>query len=370
MSKLFETTRIKSLTMPNRFVRSATTDAEANPDGSVTPLIVDDMVKLARGGVGLIVTAAAFIGKEGQLIPRQLGVDSDDLLPGLSEMTRAVHMADGKIVMQVCGGGGVQSGFFGFPAMGPSVMQGEKGPLNREMTVEDIRGTVDAFGRAAERAKKAGFDGVQFEASQGYLLSEFLSPYFNKRSDAYGGSIGNRSRIVLEAINSVREAVGNQYPVMIKMNSEDLLPGGLSVGDMLTASAMFEDAGIDAIELCGGTTWALRVLGKPEAFWARTTGPEAYWREATTRLKKTVHVPVMLGGGVRSYEVADRMIEEGVADYITMSRPFIREPDLINRWRSGDTRKATCVSDNACFGPERMPEILAGKGLRCVHVEE
>ena len=372
MTKLFETTSIKSLTLPNRFVRSATWTGIANPtDGSPSPLLIDKMVKLAQGGVGLIIPGMALIEKEDSSGMRQLGAYSDDLVPGLSSMTEAVHKAGGKIAMQIVHPG-LQAPLMGWPvgAIGPSVMQGEKGPLNREMTLDDIRGVVSAFGEAAARAQKAGFDGVEIHGAHGWLLSEFLSPFFNKRMDAYGGSIENRSRIVLETIHSMRTAVGNQYPVMIKVNSEDLLPGGLSVDDMLRATVMFESAGIDAIELSGGTTWGSFVLGNWDLSYMKTVKTEAYWRDAAMRLKKTVNVPVMLVGGIRSFETAEQLVNEHAADYISLSRPLMREPDLVNRWKSGDIRRAACISENACASPERFAEVFSGKGVRCVHVKE
>jgi 2,4-dienoyl-CoA reductase-like NADH-dependent reductase (Old Yellow Enzyme family) len=364
MSKLFETTTINTLTLANRFVRSATWEGMANEDGSVSPQLIDLMVKLAQGGVGLIITGFAYIRKDGHCGSWQLGNYSDNLLPGLSEMAEAVHKEEGKIVMQIVHGG-VQSSpeLIGMTPLGPSVIEGEKGPISQRMTLEDIREIVAAFGQAAARVKQAGFDGVQLHSAHGYLLSEFLSPFFNKRTDEYGGSIDNRARIVLEAYESVRKAVGDQFPVLIKMNSEDFLEGGLSVEDMLQAAAMLEQAGIDVIELSGGTTWALN-RGNVNASFVRTQKQEAYYREAAKRFKETISVPLMLVGGIRSYEVAERLVEDGVADYIALCRPLIREPDLINRWKAGDTRKADCISDNACFGP-----AMEGKGIQCVHVK-
>jgi 2,4-dienoyl-CoA reductase-like NADH-dependent reductase (Old Yellow Enzyme family) len=146
-----------------------------------------------------------------------------------------------------------------------------------------------------------------------------------------------------------------------------LAEGGVGVEEMLQTATMLADAGIDAIEVSGGTTTAL-FLGNPEASWAKTAPAEAYWREAATRLKKTVRIPVMLVGGIRSYEAADKLVEDGVADYISLSRALIREPDLVNRWKSGDTRKAACLGDNACMAPSSS--LLLGKGLQCAHVED
>lgn len=363
MSKLFKTTTINTLTLANRFVRSATGEFMANEDGSVSPKLIDLMVQLAQGGVGLIITGAAYIRKDGNSFPWQLGNDSDDLQTGLSEMAEAVHNAGGKIVMQICHARALTG-----EAMGPSQMPAQEGkfgtaPGCRAMTQDDIDAVVDAFGQAATRAKQAGFDGVQLHGSHGTLLSEFLSPFFNKRTDDYGGSIDNRVRIVLEAYERVRGVVGDQFPVMIKINSEDFLDGGLNVEDMLQAAAMFEQAGIDAIELSGGTAWAF-YMGNVNASFMRMGKQEVYYREAAKRYKAKIGVPLMLVGGIRSFEVAEQLVEEGLADYIALCRPLIREPDLINRWKAGDTRNADCISDNACLGP-----AMEGKGIQCVHVQ-
>jgi 2,4-dienoyl-CoA reductase-like NADH-dependent reductase (Old Yellow Enzyme family) len=249
--------------------------------------------------------------------------------------------------------------------MGPSVMQGEKGFMCRRMTAKEIGDVAQAIGQAAARAKKAGFDAIQLHGAHGYLISEFLSPFFNKRRDEYGGSVRKRAKMVLEAYHSVRDAVGNRYPVIVKLNNTDSIDGGVGVDDMLRTAAMLAEVGIDAIEVSGGTSTALS-QGNPEASWAKTSPAEAYWREAAARLKKAVHVPVMLVGGIRSYEVADKLVEDGVADYVSMCRALIREPGLVNRWKSGDTGKAACIAENACLAPSSS--IMTGKGIRCAHV--
>jgi len=233
-------------------------------------------------------------------------------------------------------------------------------PSCRELTPEEIGVICSAFGRAAGRAKAAGFDAVQIHSAHGYLLSEFLSPFFNRRSDQYGGSIENRARIVLEVFQSVRSAVGDDYPVLIKLNSQDYIDGGFSVDDMLAVAALLEKAGIDAVEMSGGTLYlsgefsAIRtgVMTKPEQ--------EVYYRDAALRFKAALSIPLLLVGGIRSFDVAEALVDDGTADYISLCRPLIREPGLINRWRSADKRKAGCLSENACFRP-----LMKGEGLGC-----
>ncbi|MBP1733259.1 MAG: NADH:flavin oxidoreductase/NADH oxidase, partial [Deltaproteobacteria bacterium] len=221
-----------------------------------------------------------------------------------------------------------------------------------------------AFAHAARRAREASFDGVQLHAAHGYLLSQFLSPFYNKRTDAYGGTIQNRARIALESLKAIRAMVGNDFAVLAKINSEDFLEGGLTVDDMLQASAMLEQAGIDAIELSGGTVNPAGLSASRKGA-LESESHEIYYREAARQFKQRLRVPLMLVGGIRSYGVAELLLAEGVADYIAMCRPFIREPDLINRWKSGDVRRAFCASDNACFKP-----VFQGRGIACVAKEK
>jgi len=363
MTKLYETTKINGMSLHNRFIRSATWEGLAHENGSVTPKLTDYQVKLAEGGVGLIITGFAYISKDGQPMPWQLGCYSDDQLPGLSEMTSAVHQAGGTIVIQLVHGGAFSNQqLTGVQPMGPSVLEGPEGPMCREMTKDDINDVIKAYSEAAVRSKKAGFDGIQIHAAHGFLLSEFLSPHYNKRTDDYGGKVKNRARIVMEVYHSVRNAVGADYPVMIKMNFEDLLDGGVTVDDMLKVAVMLEKEGIDAIELSSGTVYAI-LAGDPNNSFSKVQFSEAYGRDAAKQLKKLVSVPVMLVGGIRSYDVAEQLVADGVTDYVSLCRPLIREPGLVNRWKSGETGKSLCLSDNACLGP-----ALEGKGLHCIHV--
>jgi 2,4-dienoyl-CoA reductase-like NADH-dependent reductase (Old Yellow Enzyme family) len=363
MTELFENTKINSMELNNRFVRSATWEGMANPDGSCTQRLIDLMVTLAKGGAGLIISGHSYVSPEGQAGPWQLGVYSDELLPGLTRMAAAVHENQGKIVMQLAHAGcHADDSLSGLPPLGPSVLKSEPESRCRAMTIDEIHDTVAAFGRGAARAQKAGFDGVQIHAAHGYLLSEFLSPFYNRRSDDYGGSIENRSRIVLEVLQSIRAQTGYSFPVLIKMNSEDFVDSGMTMAEMIQVSKLLEKAGIDAIELSGGT----RYSGRLNPTRSGKIGPdkEAFYKDAAREFKANISVPLLQVGGIRSFEVAEQLITNGLADYISLCRPLIREPELINRWQSGDTRKATCLSDNLCFNPAR-----AGKGIYCVSKE-
>jgi 2,4-dienoyl-CoA reductase-like NADH-dependent reductase (Old Yellow Enzyme family) len=364
MSKMFETGQINGMQLANRFVRSATWEGMAADDGACTPKLTDLMVNLAKGGVGLIISSHAYVSPEGQAGPWQLGVYDDRLIPELEAMTTAVHESGGKIVMQLA-----HAGYFanaklaGQTPMAPSNVEGfAKGP-RKEMNADDIQGVVEAYGAAAKRAQTAGFDGVQIHSAHGYLLSQFLSPAFNQRQDEYGGDIRNRARALIEVLREVRQAVGKNYPVLVKMNCQDFIENGLPPEDSLQAGKMLVENGIDAIELSGGVL----IGGKlsPSRMGVNSAEKEAYFQNEASAFKGAViNVPLILVGGNRSFQVAERLINENVADYISMSRPLIREPNLINRWKSGDLSKAACLSDNMCFKP-----AMKGRGIYCLTEE-
>ncbi|MFH0916329.1 MAG: NADH:flavin oxidoreductase [bacterium] len=361
MSTLFEATTVNGLVLPNRFVRSATWEGLAAPDGSSTPALVKVSTDLALGGVGLIISGHAYVSVEGRAGRWQLGAHTDDMIPGLEDMTSAVHAKGGTIALQIAHAGLRASAGPDEPGpLGPSVMQTDDGPVGSEMTPDDLEDVIQAFARAASRAQVAGFDAAQIHAAHGYLLGQFLSPFFNKREDGYGGDIRNRARLVVEVYEAVRRAVGPAFPVIIKLNCEDFLPGGLTVNDMLQVAAMLGEAGIDAIEMSGGTFLSGKRKtmrqGKPAP-----GEPEAYYETAARRYKEEIRVPLMLVGGIRTLEVAERLVGEGVTDYVSLCRPLIREPGLVNRWRSGDRRPASCLSDNRC-----LVRGLKGRGVECV----
>lgn len=360
MRHLFEPTRIKGLILSNRFVRSATWEGMATPDGAVTPNLIEMMRGLVRGGVGLIITSHAYIRPEGQASPYQLGIHKDDLIHGLQEMTRAVHEHGGKIILQLAHAGNFAAKqLTKQPPLVVSDFEGLGSSPRKEITGQGVRELVYAFAEAARRAKTAGFDGIQIHSAHGYLLSQFLSPAFNRRKDEYGGDVRNRARIHLEILQAMRKEVGNNYPILVKLNCSDFTENGLRLEDALQVGKLLADAGLDAIELSGGLITGGKL--SPSRSGIDSEEKEAYFREEARLMKKAVGIPLILVGGIRSFEVAEKLIREGIADYISMSRPLIREPNLINRWKTGDRRRSECRSDNLCFKPG-----LNGEGIYCV----
>lgn len=352
----FQPLAIGRLTLPNRFVRSATWEGLADDNGRPTAELTELYLDLVRGGVGLIVTGHAFVLPEGQAGPRQLGLDGDEVIPALTDLVGQVHRAGGLIACQLAHAGGRASAkLIPGPPLAPSVVPEYVVGGSAAMTQDDIDRTVEAYGRAAARCREAGFDAVQIHGAHGYLISQFLSPAFNRRTDEYGGSIDNRMRFLRQAYQSIRRAVGPDYPVLLKLNGQDYLDGGLTVDDSLAAAARLAEDGLDAIEISGGTGSSGKLIPvriKPDR--------EAYFRDEAARFKARLPIPVISVGGIRSLATARDVLDQGQADAISLSRPLIREPGLINRWQSGDLRPSGCLADNLCFRP-----LAAKRGLYC-----
>ena len=362
MKKLFDKTKINQMELKNRFVRSATWEGLANSDGSCNEELTELMLELAKGQVGLIITSHAYVNQTGQAGIRQLGIYSDQLTASYIKIVEKVHREGSKIIMQIAHAGGRASAqLIKSQPFGPSSLEIKDCMMCREMTKNEIFQIIGDFKNAAVRVKKAGFDGVQIHAAHGYLLSQFLSPFFNKRKDEYGGSIENRARLILEILQAIRSELGKQFAIHIKINSDDFIEGGFTQSEMVQVSAMLESAGIDAVELSGGTSLKTSKHSSSRVGGIDSKEKEVYYREAAKLYKGKITVPLILVGGIRSYEVAKELIEKNLADYISLCRPLIREPDLIKNWQEGDIKRAACISCNKCFEPTR-----AGKGIYCV----
>ena len=356
--ELFDPFIISKMELRNRFVRSATWDATADSTGAVTDASVALYRNLGQGGLGLVVTGFGFVSAQGQSVPAQYGVHNDDMIPGLRRLVQAVHDGGARIALQIAHSG-INSPFFSATGVVPLVVSAmpESDRPHREMTGEEIESIIDDFAAAAVRGKEAAFDAVQLDGAHGYLMSQFLSPRSNHRTDQWGGSAENRRRFHLEVIRKVRQAIGADLPLMIKFGVEDDKEGGLTLGESTDAAQQMARSGIDAIEVSTGSnafTSIMPVLkkGEPE---------QAYFRSRAAAIKQAVDVPVMVVAGIRSLEVARAIVDSGAADLISMCRPFIREPHLIARWQAGETKPATCISCNGCAGT-----VAGGGPLECV----
>ena len=348
MSELFEPGTINGMTLKNRFVRSVTYEAMANLDGTAKDTLLDYMTGLSRGDVGLIITGHTHVTLEGQAGPRQLGIYSDAMIDSLKQVSWTVHENGGRVAAQLAHAGMRGIGKDAFAPIGPSDVIEKDIKKASAMTIDDIKRTIKAFGDAAQRAVTSGFDAVEIHAAHGYLLSQFLSPFYNKRDDDYGGGLENRARLLIEVYQEIRQRVGKSFPVMVKINSEDFLEHGFTVEEMITVAGILETLGMDAVEMSGGTFESGKCIPSRGGT-SKSEDREVYYRKAALAFKEKIKIPLILVGGFLSYTLAEDVINSGVADYIALSRPLIREPGLVKRWAAGNRAKAACISCNRCF---------------------
>jgi 2,4-dienoyl-CoA reductase-like NADH-dependent reductase (Old Yellow Enzyme family) len=300
---------------------------------------------VARGGVGLIVTGYAYVSDRGKAAVRQLGISHGRHIRGMQRLVKAAHDHGAKIAAQIAHAGVnlVLLGHADRVALAPSKTEAYQSP-HRAMTSAEVEEIVRDFGAAAERAAEAGFDAVQLHGAHGYLMSQFLSPLTNRRTDEWGGSPERRRRFHVEVMRSVRRAVGDSFPIWMKMGLRDQTDDGLQLSDGLAALEVLHAEGLSAVEISVG-------LGARAARVRRPEEDECpYFREESAAAKHAVDIPVILVGGIRSLTMAEDILRRGDADMISMSRPLIREPGLIGRWQGGDTAPAKCISCNKCFG--------------------
>lgn len=365
MSILFEPIKIKKVDLKNRFVRSATFDSSADESGKVTESQISIYKRLAKGGVGLIIMGITYTHSSGQRFQRQNSIVNDETLSGFNRLTSCVHEEGVKIFLQLFHGGKEAATFQkmkGKIALAPSFISNDefKEPY-REIIEDEIWEIVVSFAEGAKRAKEAGFDGIQIHGAHGYLFSQFLSPYTNRRKDRWGGDIIGRLNFHKEVYSAIRKEVGEDYPVTIKIGVQDGFEGGLELYEGQIACENLAKWGFDATEISIG----LRGKTYEESEFKTKIDHierEAYFRDWCRKIKPKVHVPVIMVGGLRTFNLMEEILKKGEADLISLSRPLIREPDLINIWMKENTYKPKCISCNRC-----LETVRNGETLICVH---
>lgn len=343
---------IRSLTTKNRFIRSATMENMADHEGMVTDDLCRIYYDLALGGTGLIITGAAAVQESGRVWGGQTGIWDDRHIQGLSKLTAIIRkFGDGaKCAIQLHHGGAAGYGY--------SYGSQETGFSLRDATEAQIFETIAAFGRAAGRAQRGGFDAVAVHGAHGYLISQFLSPLTNDRTDRWGGPLENRIRFPLEVVRSIRAKVGHEMALLWKLNCDDFIQGGMGTEEYAAAAKILCDAGVDLIEISGGLKdqITLRARLKHEA-----GDLEAYFHNALAPFRRSLGTaPLALTGGIRSLTIIEHLLKEGVS-HVGLSRPLISEPDFPNRLlMTPDHRTARCTSCNKCL------TRIASRPLICV----
>ena len=359
---IFDPIKVCSLELQNRFVRSATHEYMAEDDGTPTQQLGDLYEEFAKNEIGLIITGYSYVLPGGKSSDKQQGIYADRFIEPYLKITERVHRYKSKIVLQLVHGGrqAVISQEYPVPIAPSEIKNGQSKVVPREMTEQEILEMIEAFVKAALRAKKAGFDGVQLHCAHGFLLSNFISPYTNRRTDRWGGSVENRARIVLEIVKGIKEHAGPDFPVLVKLNATDgFQPGsqkaelGITLSQVIETAKLLEKEGVCAIEISGGISEASGITIKTAI---NSPAKEAYFKDYSKAVKEAVNIPVILVGGIRSPSVMNCLLEKGYADLISISRGFISEPDLVLKLKSRKHMKARCVSCNLCFDP---------KGVKC-----
>jgi 2,4-dienoyl-CoA reductase-like NADH-dependent reductase (Old Yellow Enzyme family) len=378
MSVLFTPGRLGPLEIRNRFVHSATYEAMASPAGEVTDALLARYRKLSRVGVGLIIPGHIFVDPRGRGQARQTGIHEDALVPGLRALADVAHEGHAKIVFQLAHAGlQTTAALAGRRPLGPSGKRRDPVTFGKPVTMaaSDIGDAVRAFGAGARRAAEAGADGVQIHAAHGYLVSEFLSPFFNDRKDAWGGSDENRFRFLQEILLAVREALPSDRAVLVKLNVNDHVPGqGVTPTIAAAYCARLAALGVDGVEVsCGCAHYSFMNMCRGDVpveelvecfpFWKRIPARmmmkrlvgnfdlvEGYNLDAARFVKPALGaVPLLLVGGMRSLAFMDGVVTRGEADFISLSRPFVREPSLVRRFEEGKALATTCASCNQCL---------------------
>ncbi|MEF9991063.1 MAG: NADH:flavin oxidoreductase [Romboutsia sp.] len=342
MKSLFDKTTIKNMDLKNRFVRSATWEGLANDDSHINDKIMEVYENLAHGNVGLIITSYAHILKDEQPTRNMLGIYDDSFISEYKNLVSKVHSYSSKIMMQIVyGGSNTLYNVNGRAILGPSsVPHISRNTTPCEMTKEDIKMIINAFADASLRCKDAGFDGVQIHGAHGYLLSQFLDPYHNRRTDEYGGSINNRARIIIEVYNAIREKVGNDYHIGIKINCSDFRDSGANFDDCKYVVKELDRFGIDSVEISGGNFRGFK--------------GESYFKDYASEISSIISAPVLLVGGNRTFESMNSILNSTNIDYFSICRPLICEPDLINNLKEDTNYKHKCVECNKCMSSEHL----------------
>jgi 2,4-dienoyl-CoA reductase-like NADH-dependent reductase (Old Yellow Enzyme family) len=350
MKTLFDTTLLSGIQVKNRFVRSATWEKLADDNGHITDQQSAIYEELAINKVGLIITGNANIIAFDIPSPKMMGMYDDSFIEGYRKLTDIVHSHGSAIIMQLVHGGS-NTGFnvANRTLLAPSAVENRaEKTMPKEMSKGEIMEVIQAFAAASHRAEVAGFDGIQLHIAHGYLLSQFLCPYYNRRTDEYGGSVENRSRIIIETLKAIRKFVGKDFVLMAKINCEDFMDDGLTAEDSLVVCKIMANNGLNAIEVSGGSGSSRVNEGAARKGIIRKE-KESYFKEYAAKIAEQIDIPVILVGGNRSPERMMEILNTTKIGYFSLSRPLLREPDLIVRWESGDTEKAKCISCNRCF---------------------
>lgn len=318
MSNLLKSLQAGTLTLSNRLVMPPMATAKAEPDGKVSQALLDYYAEKSAGGyLSLIIIEHSFITLEGKASELQLSAADDSVIEGLRKLVAVIHHNGSKTAMQLNhAGSAATEEIIGSTPVAPSALKNPRqGTMPRELTREGIAKIIVAFKNAARRTKEAGFDGVEIHSAHGYLLNQFFSPLTNQRTDEYGGNVHNRIRLHLQVIEAVRAAVGEDFPILLRLGASDYSEGGTTLEDSQIAAQAFEKAGVSILDISGGFS-GFNVPG--------LTG-QGFFAPLSEAIKKVISIPVILTGGITDVQAAERLLTEGKADLIGVGRAVLKD---------------------------------------------
>lgn len=397
-SPLLRPLRIGRLTVPGRLYKSATSETRATDDGYVTDELLEFYEPMARAGTPLIVTGNLYVSGQAKSAGRQAGIDSDDKLPGLRAWVDLAH-SGGSLLFAQLNHGGRQMVEAADPVSASAVREPLYGTKPRPLRIDELPALVESFAQAAGRAQAAGFDGVQIHAAHGYLLGQFLTPHTNRRTDAYGGSLANRMRLLRKVCRAVRDRVGEQYPVIVKLNGTDMLPlrKGATTAELVEVATVLQDDGLDAVEISRGhyESWPGMILGHYKGFirgqiregsgarMSRTRraallaaaplieraaerlapGFEGFNLPQAEQFTAALDIPVICVGGFHTREGMEAAITTGRCDAVSAARAMIADPFLFRNMRDPAPGRPVCGYHNGCIAR------FGGRAIDC-YVED
>lgn len=358
--KLLDPISINGLYLKNRIVMPAMCTEYANSDGTVTEKMINYYVERAKGGAALLITEMAYVNPLGKGFQHMFAIHDDILIDSLKRLTQSIHEVDGKIFLQIAHvGRRAPVNLIGCNPVGPSPIASIGSLVPRELSLEEIESLENDFSNSARRAKEAGFDGIEIHMAHGYLISQFMSNYSNKRNDEYGGSFENRCRFALNIVRKVRQMIGREYPVFCKINGDDYLSNGkgVSLKESVKLAQMLENIGVDAITVSGGIMETGEMITPPMSI-----KPGCHVHLAC-EIKRHVNIPVIAIGRINSVSIAEETVQQGNSDLVAMGRALIADPFLplkIKENRLAEIRP--CIS----CGQGCTDRLLKDLEIRCL----
>jgi 2,4-dienoyl-CoA reductase-like NADH-dependent reductase (Old Yellow Enzyme family)/thioredoxin reductase len=353
--------RLGSLTLPNRVVMTTVKLGYGTGKGEVTDRHVAFYVRRAQGGVGLIASESMYVQRNGRELPTQLSIHVDELVPGLQRLTEAVHAAGGMMMAHINHAGRAANPKLvsaGELISASEVLCPANQVIPRALTRGEIPEVVAAFGAAARRVREADFDAIEIPFSHGYLIHQFLSPHTNQREDGYGGTFENRLRLGRQVISVVREQVGSDFPIVVRLNANDYVEGGLNLEDAVEIARDLEALGVNAVSVTSGT------MCDTVPFCLYPSGtPKAHLLPMAARIRETIGLPVIVAGRIRSPAVAREALAAEQTDLIGLGRPFLADPDWVRKIQGGDEEAILLCA--ACH-QGCLAQLRKGEGTHCM----